>query len=65
MINEALGAAPPVNDLNGDGRVNVNDVQIVIDAALGQGCLTGSVSMAAQVRGVGSRLPADPKHKDR
>jgi sugar lactone lactonase YvrE len=65
MINEALGAAPPVNDLNGDGRVNVNDVQIVIDAALGQGCLTGSVSMAAHVRGVGSRLPADPKHKDR
>jgi sugar lactone lactonase YvrE len=65
MINEALGAAPPVNDLNRDGRVNVNDVQIVIDAALGQGCLTGSVSVAARVRVVASRLPAAPKHKDR
>ena len=64
MINEALGAAPPINDLNGDGRVNVNDVQIVIHAALGQGCLTGSVSMAAHVPAA-RRLPATPKHKDR
>jgi hypothetical protein len=32
---EALGVAPAVNDLNGDGVVNVLDVQIEIDAALG------------------------------
>jgi uncharacterized repeat protein (TIGR01451 family) len=39
MINEALGLAPPLNDLNGDGVVNLVDVQIVVDAALGFGCL--------------------------
>jgi hypothetical protein len=38
MINEALGAAPAVNDLNGDGVVNVLDVQIVSNAALGLNC---------------------------
>jgi hypothetical protein len=41
MINEALGAVFPGNDLNGDGRVNVVDVQIVIGAALGLGCSGG------------------------
>lgn len=30
--------ACPVNDLNGDGVVNVLDVEIVINAALGLGC---------------------------
>jgi hypothetical protein len=39
MIEEALGLAPPLNDLNGDGVVNLVDVQIVVDAALGLGCL--------------------------
>ena len=33
-----LGAAPAVNDLNGDGVVNVVDVQIVFNGALGLGC---------------------------
>ena len=37
-INEALGVAPAVNDLNGDGIVNVVDLQIVINAVLGLGC---------------------------
>jgi hypothetical protein len=37
-INEALGAASASNDLNGDGVVNVLDVQIVLDAALHLGC---------------------------
>jgi uncharacterized repeat protein (TIGR01451 family) len=38
MVNEALGLAPPADDLNGDGVVNILDVQTVIDAALGKGC---------------------------
>jgi hypothetical protein len=38
MINEALGQMAPLNDLNGDGVVNVVDVQIVIDAVLNLGC---------------------------
>ncbi len=38
-INEALGAASPANELNGDATVNLVDVQIVINAVLGKGCL--------------------------
>jgi hypothetical protein len=37
-IDEALGAMQPTNDLNGDGTVNVVDVQIVMNAALNLGC---------------------------
>ncbi len=36
--NEAVGAAPAVNYLDGDGAVNVVDIQIVINAVLGRGC---------------------------
>lgn len=39
IINEALGAAAAVNDLNGDGAVNIVEVQIVIGAALHMGCM--------------------------
>jgi thermitase len=38
MIDEALGLAQAANDLNGDGVVNVLDVQIVIDAVMNLGC---------------------------
>jgi hypothetical protein len=38
MINEGLGPAPAVNDLNSDGKVNVVDIQIVINAVLKLGC---------------------------
>ncbi|HUB81070.1 MAG TPA: hypothetical protein VMB03_19835 [Bryobacteraceae bacterium] len=38
VINEAFGSASPSNDLNGDGEVNVVDVQLDVDAALGLGC---------------------------
>jgi hypothetical protein len=38
VLNEALGTAAAVNDWNGDGVVNVIDVQIGINAALGLGC---------------------------
>jgi hypothetical protein len=38
VINEALGIAPPANDLSGDGIVDIVDLQIVINAALGKGC---------------------------
>jgi len=37
-ISEALGAASPANDLNGDGVVNVVDVQIVLNGVLNLGC---------------------------
>jgi hypothetical protein len=40
LINEALGASAAANDLNGDGVVNIVDVQIAIDGALGFGCTT-------------------------
>ena len=38
VINQALGASNPLSDLNGDAIVNVVDVQIVIDAAVGLNC---------------------------
>jgi hypothetical protein len=38
IINEALGVTTPANDLNGDGTVNVVDLQIVTNAVLGQSC---------------------------
>ncbi len=41
IISQALGLAPPANDLNGDGQVNVADIQTVLNAALGMGCLIG------------------------
>jgi hypothetical protein len=39
VINEALGLAPPVNDLDGDGAVTVADAQVIINAAMGLGCM--------------------------
>jgi hypothetical protein len=38
-MNEALGAISPVHDLNGDRTVNLVDVQLVVNAAVGFGCL--------------------------
>jgi hypothetical protein len=38
IANQALGHSPAINDLNGDGKVTVVDMQIVIVAALGKGC---------------------------
>jgi hypothetical protein len=43
VIDEALGVAPAVNDLNADGGVNVADIQIIINAALGWGCAADSL----------------------
>jgi hypothetical protein len=39
MVNESLGISQPNNDLNRDGVVNVADLQKVIQAAMGAGCL--------------------------
>jgi ABC-type branched-subunit amino acid transport system substrate-binding protein len=41
MINQALGAAQAIDDINQDGVINVADVQVVIAAALGWGCTGG------------------------
>lgn len=38
IVNEALGVAPPADDLNHDGVVNVADIQKVINAVLGLSC---------------------------
>jgi hypothetical protein len=38
IVNQALGIAPPTNDMNSDGVVNVIDVQMAIAAALGGTC---------------------------
>jgi hypothetical protein len=39
MINQALGIAPPADDMNQDGAINVIDIQKVLSAALGQACI--------------------------
>ena len=39
MVNEALGISSPTDDLNGDHAVNVADVQKVVDAVIGFGCI--------------------------
>jgi large repetitive protein len=38
FLKQALGISPPTFDLNSDGAVNLVDVQIVVNAALGKGC---------------------------
>ncbi len=38
ILNQALGTAPPVNNLKGGGTLTVVDIQIEIDAALGETC---------------------------
>jgi uncharacterized repeat protein (TIGR01451 family) len=38
MMNEAAGSMMALHDLNRDGTVDVTDIQIVINAALGFGC---------------------------
>jgi hypothetical protein len=38
IINEALGAAQSIDDLNGDHVVNLVDIQIILNAALNRGC---------------------------
>jgi hypothetical protein len=38
VINEAPGKASSSNDVNADGVVNLIDLQIVINAAIGKGC---------------------------
>jgi hypothetical protein len=40
LINQALGLSGPPLDLNGDGVVNVVDVQIEANAVLGGSCVT-------------------------
>jgi hypothetical protein len=38
VVNQVLGGAPAVNDLDQDGKVDVVDIQIVIRAVLGGVC---------------------------
>ncbi|HUB80571.1 MAG TPA: hypothetical protein VMB03_17325 [Bryobacteraceae bacterium] len=40
LVNEALGKAAPNNDVNSDGKINVTDVQIVVNALLFSNCTT-------------------------
>jgi hypothetical protein len=42
VIKEALGEAPPMDDLSGDKAVSAVDAEIVIAGALGLGCSPGS-----------------------
>jgi hypothetical protein len=39
IVNQALGIAPPTNDMNSDGVVNVIDVQMAIATAMGSACV--------------------------
>jgi hypothetical protein len=38
LINEALGARSPVDDLDGDKKITVVDIEIDVNAALNKGC---------------------------
>ena len=39
IVNQALGVAPPANDINQDGMVNVIDVQMAIATAMNGACV--------------------------
>jgi hypothetical protein len=39
IVNQALGIASPTNDINGDGVVNVIDVQMTIATAMNRACI--------------------------
>jgi len=39
IVNEALGVTQASHDLNRDNQVNVADIQKVIGAILGSGCI--------------------------
>jgi hypothetical protein len=39
MVNEALGIYPPAFDLNGDGSVNIVDIQAVVRDAVRDACI--------------------------
>jgi hypothetical protein len=39
IVNQALGLAPPANDMNQDGVVNVIDVQMAIAVAMNPACV--------------------------
>ena len=39
IVNQALGVAPPSNDINQDGMVNVIDVQMAIATAMNGACV--------------------------
>jgi len=39
IVNQALGIAPPTNDMNSDGVVSVIDVQMAIATAMNGGCV--------------------------
>ena len=55
IINEALGIIYPFNDLTGDGAVNIVDVQVVLDAAMGLGC-SSSATTPASLTAAGKRF---------
>ncbi len=46
IIDQALGVASPADDLNGDGVINVRDIQLDIMAGLKFGCATGGTTPA-------------------
>jgi hypothetical protein len=63
MIDEALGVAPAVNDLNHDGAIDVSDVQRVINAVLQLGWgarLKSDVDWVAWVGRTPSGVPSGP-----
>jgi hypothetical protein len=39
ILNEALGLAAAIHNLNQDGAIDVADLEILSNAALGLGCL--------------------------
>ena len=55
VINEALGIAPAEADMNGDGVVNVVDVQLVTNAVLGCGVTPASFGVRTVAYPVGRK----------
>jgi hypothetical protein len=49
ITNQALGATTANNDPNADNKVNLVEVQIVINAALDLGCAAGGTGQAPTI----------------
>jgi hypothetical protein len=39
ILQEALGIVQPAHDFNSDGAIDITDVQVVANAAIGLGCM--------------------------
>jgi hypothetical protein len=55
LVSQALGLSQAANDLNGDGMVNVVDVQIALNDGIGLGCTFKTSQMSVVTLGRSNR----------